>query len=142
MAMSLLDQSVVRAVGGGVVIGFAALLLLVINGRIAGVSGIAAGLLRGVRGQFGWRAAFIGGLVAAGVVAELWSPSLLASSPASLSVLALAGLCVGAGTQIGGGCTSGHGVCGLGRLSLRSLVAVCAFVVSGALTATLVGVAR
>ena len=119
-------------IGGGL-IGLAAAGLLLFHGRIAGISGIlfnAASLQPGL-----WRWAFLGGLVAVGVVARFSgmeaSPELAASG---LPVLAAAGLLVGVGTQIGNGCTSGHGVCGLSRLSPRSMVATATFMGVAGLT--------
>jgi uncharacterized membrane protein YedE/YeeE len=126
------------ALAGGVLIGLAASLLWLGNGRTAGVSGILGGLVRPVRGDVVWRFAFVGGLVLAGALALVVKSELVAPSPRPLGVLALAGLLVGAGTRAGGGCTSGHGVCGLGRGSRRSLVATVVFVLAGALTVTLV----
>lgn len=111
---------------GGVLIGVSASWLLLFNGRIAGISGIVNGLGPRGAGDRGWRVAFLIGLTAAGAI----SVHLLgqaAASPASTPVLVVAGLLVGFGTRLGNGCTSGHGVCGLGRLSLRSLAAVSTF---------------
>lgn len=120
---------------GGVLIGLAATALLWLNGRIAGVSGITAGALFPQRGDVAWRYAFLLGLIAAGALALHWlpasAPSRVGFSPALLIV---AGLLVGFGSRLGGGCTSGHGVCGLGRLSLRSLVAVGVFMLTAILT--------
>ena len=127
----------VAALAGGLMIGLAAALLWLGNGRTAGVSGIVGGVVRPLRGDVAWRVAFVGGLVLAGVVAVLARMDAIAPSPRPLGVLALAGLLVGAGTRIGGGCTSGHGVCGIGRGSRRSLVATLVFVLSGMLTVTL-----
>jgi uncharacterized membrane protein YedE/YeeE len=115
---------------GGVLIGLAAVLMMVGSGRIAGVSGIVAGLLRGEQGgQAAWRAVFIGGIVAGAAIAAaagLFDPGAV-RFPAAGVMAALAGLLVGTGTSIGGGCTSGHGICGLARLSPRSLVATGVF---------------
>ena len=122
------------ALAGGVLIGLSATLLLWLNGRVAGISGIVNGMLgRNARGELAWRVAFLAGLMAAGAVA-MRATGQGAGSPASLPLLILAGLLVGFGTTMGGGCTSGHGVCGLGRLSKRSLVAVLVFM--GAAIAT------
>ena len=122
------------ALAGGVLIGIAAALLLLLNGRIAGISGILGGLLRPVRGDVGWRIAFVAGLVAApwlyAGLAVLAPPQI----DAPYSALALAGLLVGVGTRYGGGCTSGHGVCGLSRWSARSLAATLAFMGAGVAT--------
>jgi len=125
----------VTPLAGGVLIGLAATALLWLNGRIAGVSGITAGAMFPQRGETAWRYAFLIGLVAAGTFALHWLP---ASAPSRVgfppALLIVAGLLVGFGTRLGGGCTSGHGVCGLGRLSLRSLVAVGVFMLTAILT--------
>jgi uncharacterized membrane protein YedE/YeeE len=122
----------VSALAGGVLIGLASVWLLAASGRIAGVSGILHGLFAQPPGERPWRAAFIGGLVIAGFA---WHAFFPADAPRELNLgwVALAGALVGLGTRIGGGCTSGHGVCGLGRFSLRSLVAVGVFMASGML---------
>jgi uncharacterized protein len=113
---------------GGVLIGLAATWLLWATGRIAGVSGIVDGLVRRTTTrEWMWRASFVAGLMVAGGIA-LHMTGQRALSPASWPVLIVAGLLVGIGTTLGGGCTSGHGVCGLGRLSKRSLVATLVFV--------------
>ncbi|HMJ13488.1 MAG TPA: YeeE/YedE thiosulfate transporter family protein [Polyangiaceae bacterium] len=116
------------ALAGGALIGLAASVLLILSGRVAGVSGIVGGLLLGPLGDKAWRALFVVGLVAAGLLAAWLRPELIGSAPRSLATLALAGLLVGIGTRIGNGCTSGHGVCGISRLSVRSLVATFTFV--------------
>lgn len=120
---------------GGLLIGVSASMLLLLNGRVAGISGIFAGLLSPRAGEVAWRAAFVGGLLVGGIVMFLMAPSLFAVTyDRSLPALAVAGLLVGLGVRFGGGCTSGHGVCGIGRLSVRSLIATLTFMVSGALT--------
>ncbi len=116
---------------GGAIIGAAAALFAVLNGRIAGVSGILGGLMRLQAGDVSWRIAFVAGLVAAPLA---WG--LLAALPeirvdASVPVLVAAGLLVGAGTRYGGGCTSGHGVCGVARASPRSIAASVVFMAAG-----------
>jgi uncharacterized protein len=117
------------ALAGGALIGLASVWLLAANGRIAGISGILHGVFARAPGDRGWRFAFLGGLLAAGL---LWSVMFgTEKTTAELGVMALAGLLVGFGTRLGSGCTSGHGVCGLGRLSLRSLVAVIVFMAAG-----------
>lgn len=116
---------------GGLLIGVAVALLLFLNGRIAGVSGIVGGLLRPVRGDVGWRIAFATGLLAAPAAYSLFAPLPQATIEASYPVLVLAGLLVGAGTRYGAGCTSGHGVCGISRLSARSFVATGCFMAAG-----------
>lgn len=118
------------ALAGGLLIGAAAVWLLAANGRIAGVSGILHGLFAQPPGDRLWRGAFVAGLIVAGLV---WH-AFIGSFPArevSLGGMAAAGFLVGFGTRVGGGCTSGHGVCGLGRFSLRSLVAVVIFMATG-----------
>ena len=120
----------VSALAGGVLIGLASVWLLAANGRIAGVSGILHGLFAQPPGERPWRAAFIVGLVAAGFGWQAFFPPG-PSRELGLGWVALAGALVGLGTRIGGGCTSGHGVCGLGRFSLRSAVAVMVFMATG-----------
>ena len=112
---------------GGALIGLAAAMLMLLTGRLAGASGILGGLLTS-SGDRGWRLAFIAGLIAAALIAPLFgapSPAHLASS--NLVLLAVAGVLVGFGSRIGNGCTSGHGVCGLARFSVRSIVATLVF---------------
>lgn len=121
----------VPALLGGILIGAASVWLLAANGRIAGVSGILHGLVARVPGDTLWRAWFIAGLLAAGFV---WHALGLAPAPRAgfgVGWAIAAGLLVGFGTRMGAGCTSGHGVCGLGRLSVRSLVAVVTFMLTG-----------
>jgi len=132
------------AVAGGALIGAAAVLLLATIGRVAGISGIAAGSLHAAKGERGWRWAFLAGLLAsAGLV--LWWQSVPEASPRVLLRDALpawqligAGLLVGFGTRLGSGCTSGHGVCGLARLSPRSMVATGVFMLMGMATVAVV----
>ncbi|MFW5924722.1 MAG: YeeE/YedE family protein [Myxococcota bacterium] len=121
---------------GGLMIGTSAALLLLANGRIAGISGIAGGLLtRPPRGDVAWRAVFLAGLLAGGAVMMLWNPGLFAFElDRSLLALAGAGLLVGFGTRLGNGCTSGHGVCGISRFSVRSIAATGTFMVAGVVT--------
>ena len=118
------------ALAGGVLIGLASVWLLAANGRIAGISGIVHGLFAPPPGDRGWRLAFLAGLLVAGFLWLAFFPGGT-SSEGNLVAMAFAGLLVGFGTRLGGGCTSGHGVCGLGRLSLRSLVAVIVFMAAG-----------
>ncbi len=120
---------------GGVLIGLASALLLLFNGRTAGISGIAGGLFSRVPGDAGWRAAFVGGLVAGGLLLQVFFPSALGPPVvAGFAAPVVAGLLVGFGTRLGNGCTSGHGVCGLARGSVRSLAATMTFMVTAALT--------
>jgi uncharacterized protein len=123
---------------GGVLIGAAASLLLWGAGHAAGVSGIAAGLLPARAGDWRWRAEFVGGLVAGGLVLRWLAPERLGAPAGSFVLLAVAGVLVGFGARLSGGCTSGHGICGLGRLSGRSLAAVVVFMLTGALVVALV----
>ena len=122
------------ALAGGLLIGLAAALFILFNGRIAGISGILGGLLKPLRGDPGWRIAFLAGLVGAPLAYVLFAPLPTPTIDASPAALVLAGLLVGAGTRYGSGCTSGHGVCGISRLSVRSLVATATFVAGGFLT--------
>jgi len=119
------------ALAGGALIGVAAALLVLLNGRIAGISGIVGGLLAPVRGDTAWRMAFVAGLLVAPAVHGLAAGRLQTHIDSSYGALALAGLLVGIGTRYGAGCTSGHGVCGLSRLSPRSLVATLCFMGAG-----------
>lgn len=121
----------VSALAGGLLIGLASVWLLAANGRIAGISGILHGLVARVPGDAQWRAWFIAGLLVAGL---LWHAFGLAPAPREgfgLGWAIAAGLLVGFGTRMGAGCTSGHGVCGLGRLSVRSFAAVVTFMLTG-----------
>ncbi len=122
------------SLAGGVLIGIAAAMLLLLNGRIAGISGILGGLLKPVSGEVGWRVAFIAGLLVSPLAHRLFAALPWPQIEASYGALVLAGLLVGVGTRYGGGCTSGHGVCGLSRLSPRSLVATLAFMGAGFVT--------
>ena len=119
---------------GGVLIGVAAAMFALLNGRIAGISGVLGSLLTPVRGDVGWRAAFIAGLVGAPLLYALFTELPAVQIDASYGALVAAGLLVGIGTRYGSGCTSGHGVCGLSRLSLRSLAATATFMGAGFLT--------
>ena len=122
------------SLAGGVLIGLAAAMFVLLNGRIAGISGVVGGLLKPRRGDVAWRVAFVLGMVCApAVYALFWTlPSLRVD--ASWGSLVLAGLLVGLGTRFGSGCTSGHGVCGISRLSPRSLVATSTFMAAGFVT--------
>lgn len=123
------------ALAGGVLIGLSATLLLWLNGRVAGVSGIFNGVLFPKPGDVAWRAAFLIGLIAAaGLYMALVPVAPQPRSDFPRAALVVAGLLVGFGTRMGNGCTSGHGVCGLGRLSFRSLAAVMTFMTTAVLT--------
>ena len=119
------------ALAGGALIGLAAALFVLLNGRIAGISGIVGGLLRPAAGGAGWRLAFLAGLIDAPLVYALAAALPRPQIDAGWTALVAAGLLVGVGTRYGAGCTSGHGVCGLARLSPRSLVATLAFMAAG-----------
>ncbi len=122
------------SLAGGLLIGLSAAIFVLFNGRIAGISGIAGGLLRPVRGDLAWRVTFLIGLVAAPAAYSLFVSLPAIRVTATTPVLIAAGLLVGFGTRYGSGCTSGHGVCGLSRLSPRSLVATAAFMAAGMIT--------
>ena len=116
------------ALVGGALIGAAAVLLMMLTGRIAGVSGIFAGLLALEGADKGWRLAFIAGLIAAPLVSALAGfPVPVPEMPGNWALIGVAGLLTGFGVRLGGGCTSGHGVCGIALRSARSLVATCTF---------------
>lgn len=126
------------ALAGGALIGLAAVTFALLVGRIAGISGIVGGLLRPVRGDVGWRVAFVAGLVAAPLLYALVATMPPVRIAASTPLLVVAGLLVGWGSRYGSGCTSGHGVCGLSRLSPRSLAATLTFMGAGFATVFLV----
>lgn len=128
-------SSIVMPLAGGAVFGLAAVALLLFEGRIAGVSGILAGVVSPRTTKSGWRIAFLAGLAVGGLVAFSLAPGAFGVPHLRTPSLLLAGgLLVGLGTRVGGGCTSGHGVCGIGRLSRRSLVATLTFMATGAAT--------
>lgn len=119
------------SLGGGVLLGLASALFILLNGRVLGVSGILGGLVRPRPGDTGWRIAFVAGLLVAPTLWRLFAQPVVPRIEASEAVLVIAGLLVGWGTRYGSGCTSGHGVCGLSRLSPRSLAATLAFMAAG-----------
>lgn len=126
------------ALAGGALIGLAATVLLVFNGRIAGISGILGGLLQMKRHDKAWRLAFVAGLLLAPLAWQLFSSLPLATVTDSPVLLIIAGVLVGFGSRLGSGCTSGHGVCGISRLSPRSLFATASFMATGFLTVYLI----
>ena len=126
------------SLAGGVIIGLAAAMFILLNGRIAGISGVLGGLLKPVRGDISWRAAFIAGLVGAPLLYALVAGLPRPHIDAGYAALVAAGLLVGIGTRYGSGCTSGHGVCGISRFSPRSLVATAAFMLAGFVTVFIV----
>jgi uncharacterized membrane protein YedE/YeeE len=119
---------------GGVLIGLAVALLWILNGRVAGISGIVAELVGPTAGETRWRVAFILGLVAGGTAVRLIHPSAFAAPHAGTGLVVASGLLVGFGTRLANGCTSGHGVCGISRLSPRSLAATAIFMAVGIAT--------
>lgn len=121
---------------GGVLIGLAASLLMLLNGRVAGISGIFAGVFHPGRRENHWRLVFLLGLLSVGVLTKLFAPGIAAQSAASApgALVLGAGLLVGFGARLSNGCTSGHGVCGIPRLSPRSITATLTFMATGALT--------
>jgi len=122
------------SLAGGLIIGAAAAVFVLFNGRIAGISGIVGGLLSLPRNDIGWRLAFVAGLVGAPVIAAVLGKPAQVDIEANWSIVPVAGFLVGLGTRYASGCTSGHGVCGLSRGSLRSLVATLTFMAAGFLT--------
>jgi uncharacterized protein len=131
----------VMAIIGGVMIGLSASFLLLSIGRVSGISGITGSLLKPSTSDWGWRLSFVSGLLGGGLLLSVIKPEFfVVSSERSIPMMIVAGLLVGLGTQMGSGCTSGHGVCGLSRLSQRSLVATLTFIGAGMLISTLVGV--
>lgn len=127
--------SPVAPLAGGLLIGSAAALLWLVQGRVAGISGIAGGLLSARRGDRSWRWLFVLGLVVGGALMARLAPGAFGASPVSIELVALSGLLVGIGTTLANGCTSGHGVCGLSRLSSRSIAATVSFMGAGVLAA-------
>lgn len=134
MTIDWTDFTPLASLLGGVAIGLAASGLILFNGRIAGISGITGGLFQAARGDVAWRLAFLAGLILAPAVYRLLAPLPSRRIDAGWATLAIAGLLVGLGTRYAKGCTSGHGICGLGNLSPRSLVAVCVFMASALAT--------
>jgi uncharacterized protein len=120
---------------GGALIGLAASLFLLTHGRVAGISGLLSGVATaGPDGDRSTSFAFLGGLVVVGLGFAVFSPTSFGASPTPIGLVGLAGLLVGVGTQLGSGCTSGHGVCGISALRLRSVIATVTFMFTGGLT--------
>ena len=122
------------SLSGGILLGLASAFFILVNGRVLGISGILGGLLAPKAGDAGWRVAFLLGMLSAPLVYGLLAPAGFVKAPtidAGFATIVAAGLLVGLGTRYGSGCTSGHGVCGLSRLSPRSLVATLAFMGAG-----------
>jgi uncharacterized protein len=122
------------SLAGGIVLGLAAALFILVNGRVLGISGIVGGLLRPTAGDRAWRISFLLGLLVAPLVYAAVTAPVAPRIDAGWATLVVAGLLVGVGTRYGAGCTSGHGVCGISRLSPRSLVATLAFMCAGFIT--------
>ncbi|MDU0354431.1 YeeE/YedE family protein [Paraglaciecola aquimarina] len=132
-----MEHNFVHAFIGGMLIGLGAVLLMLTNGRIAGISGIVNRAISSHSIAGLWRWGFILGLIVAPFVTSLWGFKLPESLPLDFFTLAISGLIVGIGTQIGSGCTSGHGICGIGRLSKRSIVATMTFMFSAMAVVTI-----
>ncbi|HCE4790041.1 TPA: YeeE/YedE family protein [Vibrio parahaemolyticus] len=120
---------------GGILLGISATILLLVNGKIAGISGIMNGIMSPKRGDYSWRLLFAVGMIAGGLISVLMlGVAVPSTANLSLGMVIAAGLLVGIGTRLGNGCTSGHGICGMGRLSKRSIVATCVFMAVAGLT--------
>ncbi len=132
----------IRALLGGALIGVSASLMLAFNGRVTGISGIVGGLVHPSAGDVAWRALFVAGLIAGGIVAVFTLPGAFTGASTGIGTALVAGLLVGVGTRVGNGCTSGHGVCGVSRLSVRSIAATLTFIGTGALVVLATGGAR
>lgn len=133
------EFEVLMPLTGGILIGIAASMMLLFSGKIAGVSGIFGGMLFQRGEERAWRLSFVAGLIAGGILLYILNAEFFENtSGRGLLAVTIAGLLVGIGTRVGGGCTSGHGVCGIGRLSGRSIVATVTFVVAGMAIVTLV----
>ena len=135
------DFSILNPLAGGTMIGFAAILMFLVNGRITGISGIIGSVMQPEAGQVAWRVIFILGLLIGGSVYPLlWGRDLPVVAAGPLYLYIIAGLLVGFGTRTGSGCTSGHGICGLARFSTRSLVATITFMAAAIVTRMLVSI--
>ncbi|TBT27540.1 YeeE/YedE family protein [Vibrio parahaemolyticus] len=120
---------------GGILLGISATILLLVNGKIAGISGIMNGIMSPKKGDYSWRLLFAVGMIAGGLISVLMlGVAVPNTANLSLGMVIAAGLLVGIGTRLGNGCTSGHGICGIGRLSKRSIVATCVFMAVAGLT--------
>jgi uncharacterized membrane protein YedE/YeeE len=138
MQIDLIHFTPYASFAGGLLIGIAAAMLILFNGRIAGVSGIIGQLLNGVNRDNLWRIAFVLGIVVAPAIWQAWIGDLEIEIQTNALWLIIAGLLVGVGTSHGSGCTSGHGICGLSRFSMRSVIATLSFMMSGMLTVYIV----
>lgn len=132
------EFSFMNAFSGGIMIGFATVLMFLFLGRITGISGIVGGVVKPEKGQVGWRLIFILSLMVGGALYPmLWGRDLPVELNGSWELYVIAGLIVGFGTRTGSGCTSGHGICGLSRFSPRSMVATITFIVTAVVTHTI-----
>lgn len=129
MSIDWVNFTPISAAIGGVLIGIAAAILLIFNGRIAGISGILGGILKPTQGDTAWKIAFVLGIIVSPLLFMWVAYTPEVNIAASTPVLIIAGLLVGFGTRLGSGCTSGHGICGMARFSRRSIVAVLVFMV-------------
>jgi len=128
------EITVINSLFGGMLIGAAASILILFNGKIAGISGILGGLLRPKKNDTAWRVMFLLGLVISPIIYSMLHPLPTITVNANITTIVIAGILVGIGTRYGSGCTSGHGVCGIARLSPRSIVATISFILAGAVT--------
>ena len=137
----MVEFSFIPAAIGGLLIGLATALLLILNGRIAGISGIVSGILSPTKGDTRWKIVFVAAIIIGALLTPLITGEPFAfEMAASWPVIIIGGFLVGFGTRLGSGCTSGHGVCGISRLSRRSIVATVTFIAAGAVTVLLVRV--
>jgi uncharacterized membrane protein YedE/YeeE len=132
------EVALINALLGGMLIGVAASILILFNGKIAGISGIVGGLLRPKKNDVGWRVMFVLGLLFSPILYSVFRPLPAIRIEANITMIIIAGILVGIGTRYASGCTSGHGVCGIARLSPRSFLATISFIFAGVLTVFLV----
>lgn len=135
----MVEFEIIKPLIGGMLVGLSAAILMLTKGRIAGISGIVEGVLRPKAGEVAWRVLFLSGLIIGGLAMSMLLPERFdLTTNRTLVMTAIAGLLVGIGVHVGCGCTSGHGVCGISRISARSLVAVPTFMTTGAVVVWLV----
>lgn len=132
------EVPLINSLLGGMLIGVAASILLLFNGKIAGISGIVGGLLRPKKNDVGWRVMFVIGLLISPILYSVFRPLPAIRIEANITMIIIAGILVGIGTRYASGCTSGHGVCGIARLSPRSILATISFIFAGVITVFLV----
>jgi uncharacterized membrane protein YedE/YeeE len=137
--MEIVNFTPGTALLGGAIIGVAVSIFMLTTGRVAGISGVVGGVVCPTRGDVAWRVAFVLGLLIVGAIAAFAAPDTVSYNVTrSIGAMSVAGLLVGFGTRLGNGCTSGHGVCGLSRFSLRSLASTLTFIGAGVVTVTVV----